>query len=545
MVHPMNFTQSDGSLLFPFSPDKSSETFSQFLQAYCIAPPDDTCGPPGRCPNFDAAGILVRGAAYSSNFFLSLIIIYCPQAARESFWSLMLFVYSLLITSTISIANRQLTRFHASITAELAGSPMVFILFLYVVLGSAFGYEHRMSHVLGGTRRTKGGKGVRWLANFAVVGAMLWWLAFMIFVVRPGSSDFFSQTACDSQVLIEALELILLILPYGGFFVAMWQWVQWDHVWYIWEVGPIVIVAAGLVFVLVWRRREIRILGDGKFVYWNAWRYFGEQYPFLHFMAAVFLNFLYWLFFIENRMIGTHDNHFSLSFGQILAIFSTIPPFLQALTLLPSIPLWFIDLAWVRILTCRPQKRSKVNYNIKNEHNLDEAVPFRRSRVKNTSSGTWDGKAEKTSALTPMLKPEVEDPWSSTSPHGYGHATAASLGYDTQSYPTEEHLGYLTFGEVQRPHGAGYGYGRAESQGYQAHTGAQRPSATGHARADSRYPTIGQVQKPPGHERGRTHGSGHRTHSEEQRPPVYGHVRVDTDYRTYVESRRPNAGDVV
>jgi hypothetical protein len=41
---------------------------------------------------------------------------------------------------------------------------------------------------------------------------------------------------------------------------------------------------------------------------------------------------------------------------KLLAIFVTVPPFIQLCMLLRRLPPWFADLAWVRLLTCRRNK---------------------------------------------------------------------------------------------------------------------------------------------------------------------------------------------
>jgi hypothetical protein len=59
---------------------------------------------------------------------------------------------------------------------------------------------------------------------------------------------------------------------------------------------------------------------------------------------------------IEVGLINSNDTEFTLSFGQVLAMFMIVPPLIEVVRLLPRLWRWFIDLAWVRFITRRPQR---------------------------------------------------------------------------------------------------------------------------------------------------------------------------------------------
>jgi hypothetical protein len=103
----------------------------------------------------------------------------------------------------------------------------------------------------------------------------------------------------------------------------------------------------------------------------------GTDYPFIHFISVIIVPFLLWIISIEFGISGTADNHFQASFGQvrpfgrarieaglirtleqILAVFVTVPPLISCAKLIPRFGRWFVDLAWVRLVTRRPQRKS-------------------------------------------------------------------------------------------------------------------------------------------------------------------------------------------
>ncbi|KAJ7852528.1 hypothetical protein B0H13DRAFT_1904565 [Mycena leptocephala] len=80
----------------------------------------------------------------------------------------------------------------------------------------------------------------------------------------------------------------------------------------------------------------------------------GPGYPFIQFYSVIVLPHTFWIFNVEIglRILSTRW-HFTATYGQLLAIFVTVPPFIQLCLILPRIPPWFADLAWVRLLTGR------------------------------------------------------------------------------------------------------------------------------------------------------------------------------------------------
>jgi len=72
---------------------------------------------------------------------------------------------------------------------------------------------------------------------------------------------------------------------------------------------------------------------------------------------VVAIPFIYWLATIELGLIFSNDNIFTLSFGQVLALFVAIPPVLEIVKLIPDLWYWFLDLTWIRRISRRPKSR--------------------------------------------------------------------------------------------------------------------------------------------------------------------------------------------
>jgi len=84
----------------------------------------------------------------------------------------------------------------------------------------------------------------------------------------------------------------------------------------------------------------------------------GEYFPFIHFISIVVIPFAYWVACIELGVYKSNDNEFMLTFGQVLALFVAVPPFIQVCKLAPGLYRWFYDLTWLRRIDGdRPKSR--------------------------------------------------------------------------------------------------------------------------------------------------------------------------------------------
>ena len=72
---------------------------------------------------------------------------HAPKRVKDAFYYQMSAVYSLLITCSISLIRRSITRFHATIAIFIASSPVSIYFLIYSI--RAFWGEHRLDEVLG------------------------------------------------------------------------------------------------------------------------------------------------------------------------------------------------------------------------------------------------------------------------------------------------------------------------------------------------------------------------------------------------------------
>ncbi|KAJ6585314.1 hypothetical protein B0H19DRAFT_1227781 [Mycena capillaripes] len=270
---------------------------SAYLEAYCLNPPVDSCAF-GYCSNPDVASPAVR-------------------------------------TSTIfSIIHRNLTKPHTAVALSLAASPLSVYLVIYVIR-SILGNQNRLETVFG--------KG-KWLNRFAVFTLIPIWFAVLVFSVLPEGAWHFQQTACDEAVAGGHV--------IGFFFISF----------LVFFIAVRTVVVLGL-FAVTWgicvylQRHEIWKKHNKKLPLRRIWRKVVDAYPFVQFCTVIFIPHLFWVVNIEVgiSVLLSHES-FTFTYGQLLALLVTIPPLIQLCLLSPRLVGWFIDLTWVRLLTCRRNK---------------------------------------------------------------------------------------------------------------------------------------------------------------------------------------------
>jgi len=219
----------------------------------------------------------------------------------------------------------------------LAASPLSVYLLIYVVR-SLFVSHTRLDKVFG--------KG-KHLNRVIVFFMFPLWLAVLGFTVLPTSIWHFPQAACDSMVGTHSDTLVsVFFLP----FIIVLS---------IPEIGGTLLG----IFLLAWGtaiyrlRKKIWEKHNKIFPLGRLWHKAVERYLFIHFCTVIVVPHFIWMFNVEFgiRLLSAVET-FSATYGQLLAIFVTIPPFIQLCKLLPRVLGWFIDLPWVRFVTCRRNK---------------------------------------------------------------------------------------------------------------------------------------------------------------------------------------------
>jgi len=284
----------------------------------------------------------VRIATYVTNFGISLLIFYSPEDVKDAFWSQVLTIYSLLLTAGVSIIRGQLTKFHAVTVSVIVASPLTIYLVIYSTR-AMWGGTHRLENILG--------RGHIFKRLFVLLAAAIW-IALSIYSYLPGSAPHFAQASCRPQPLL--LNFFLLTPISVGIMERA------DVPW----LGPVIAVPFFLI-ILAWvvaillKRRIIWPPGRPyRFNFWKVVTVVGEFFPFIHFISVVIIPFVYWVACIEIGVYNSNENEFTLTFGQVLALFVAIPPVVQVSKLTPRLFYWFYDLTWLRRIDGdRPKSR--------------------------------------------------------------------------------------------------------------------------------------------------------------------------------------------
>ncbi|KAJ6476405.1 hypothetical protein C8R45DRAFT_1009899 [Mycena sanguinolenta] len=324
-----------------------------------------------RCPNSDVSGILVRVSAYLANLLLGIIIMYEPKETSDSVWAQLLTVYSLVISAVIAIYTKGLTRFHAGMTVFLVLSPLSFTLGVYAILGF-FGRSHRLDSTLSGRRE-------HLLPRLAVIGACLFGIILFIFTSISNDVHFTPPPPCDTLVdkgTLAAVVYITSFIPYVGAVLVLITLADLHA-----EGGasaaiigivavPLFLLITALVVAVIRSRNsisaQVRMLNltSRSNRFWAYWQLFGTRYPFLHFSGVFLAPMIYWVILNEIRLFGTADNIFSISFGQVLAVFVVLQPLLQVVMMIPRLGGWFKNLAPIRLMTGRQKESIPISLDL-------------------------------------------------------------------------------------------------------------------------------------------------------------------------------------
>ncbi|KAJ7475047.1 hypothetical protein FB451DRAFT_1558217 [Mycena latifolia] len=330
---PMNFT-------FETPLDMYDESFPDYITVVCqrpdlITPSQCIVGGSNwtRCPNSDVSGILVRFSAYMANLLLGIVLMYSPAESSTAVWTQLLTVYSLLISAIIAIGNGDMSRFHSGMTTFLVMSPLSSTLVVYAILGFC-GRSHRLDSILSKRRE-------HLLPRLLVIAFGIISLALIIFT-SAANADHFTANPCEADTYYKTAEgilLNLLFIPYTGVILVIMLIANLGGAESfagiaVLAITPFIIVLVSFVYGLVEQRhllaQQYKVQND-RWKIWVMWDVLAVQYPLLHFYSVFFVPMVYWILVNEIRTIGTPDNMFSSSFGQILALFVILPPLLQSL----------------------------------------------------------------------------------------------------------------------------------------------------------------------------------------------------------------------
>ncbi|KAF9781383.1 hypothetical protein BJ322DRAFT_1112078 [Thelephora terrestris] len=311
----------------------------QYVTVYCLNPPADDICPFGFCPNPDIAGPLVRIANYVTGFCLAILIFYSSKRVKAAFWSQALITYSLLITCGVSLLRGELTRYHSIILISLVCSPVNVYFAGYSI--RAFWSTHRLEPVLG---KKQYGRRAMVFLSVAV------WVAILVYAYLPQSHTKFAQDTCRGS---SAAEAVFLLAPIVIVIAAASQGPTGIFLAFLFLLVPILIVVSWTI-AIVRKRKEIWPPGEPyRPKFGKVWRTVTTNYPFLQFWSVVAIPTVYWIGVVEVGTAGSQDVAFSLTFGQVLAVFMAVPPLIEVTHSAPQLWRWFINLPWIRFITGR------------------------------------------------------------------------------------------------------------------------------------------------------------------------------------------------
>ncbi|KAJ7307964.1 hypothetical protein DFH08DRAFT_1051250 [Mycena albidolilacea] len=354
--HPFNVTLETPSTI-------GDEFFADYISAVCLNPEQITlaqCGVGGvswvRCPNSDVSGILVRFSAYMANLLLGIVLMYSPAESSTAVWTQLLTVYSLLISGLIAIGQGSLSRFHSGMTIFLVMSPLSTTLVVYAILGFC-GRSHRLDIILSKRRE-------HLIPRLLVILFALISMAIVIFTSAANASHF-AISPCESDDFYRTFSGVILnflFVPYAGVVLLLVTLQSVAAVGAVFAATmfflllPFILLVGSLVYALVKQRHVLAKqfhVQNNRWKIWVAWDVIAVQYPLLHFCGVFFVPMAYWILVNEIRTVGTPDNIFSSSFGQILALFVVLPPLIQVVQMAPFAREWFMNTTFIRFVTGR------------------------------------------------------------------------------------------------------------------------------------------------------------------------------------------------
>jgi len=177
------------------------------------------------------------------------------------------------------------------------------------------------------------------------------WFAVLVFICLQADEFKFQQAACDAVFKNHLV---------GSFFYG-------PLLVFVGAPPPAIITGALLLGLLVlswmvgaFRHRDKIWEGHHpkRFPLMKIWDIVLYHYPFIKFCTVIVIPMFLWIASLEDGAIFDNE-HFLPTYGQLLAIFVAVPPLIQLLTMYDQLWGWFIDLAWVRLLTCRLHKREQ------------------------------------------------------------------------------------------------------------------------------------------------------------------------------------------
>ena len=140
----------------------------------------------------------------------AILIFHAPKRVEDAFYYQMSTVYAILITCSVSLIQRNITRFHATIAACIASSPVSIYFLVYSI--RAFWGEHRLDAVLGKKKYLNRG------LVFLAAGI---WISIVVYTSPGLAQGRFTQGSCTTVTAQEMFGTEGLINPAAVIIAAL------------------------------------------------------------------------------------------------------------------------------------------------------------------------------------------------------------------------------------------------------------------------------------------------------------------------------------
>ncbi|TFK32695.1 hypothetical protein BDQ12DRAFT_707569 [Crucibulum laeve] len=289
--------------------------------------------------NQDIAGIAVGAASIASNLFLPILLRWSNDDVQTSVFMLLSQVYPILISTAFSIGRKSLSLFDAHFAVAVTASP-VSVYLAYSSLRDLFGCPNIFFRQI-----TYGKNPIR------IMGALLpvLWVTVNI-VISFSDTAFMDSDLCKGMTIPRWIEF-QTVSNFLGVLDVMGRRDLWNDLEGRGGLGAVSLLSMWIWALYLVRHREdifeeFRIRRSQDFdrifftrwprLIWHipmsAWNVVTDCHPWMIFIIVVCLHWS-WILGITK---GFSYNRDSLSYGQVLSIFSILPPLFAVSDLLRS-----------------------------------------------------------------------------------------------------------------------------------------------------------------------------------------------------------------
>ena len=170
----------------------------------------------------------------------AILIFYSPDRVKDSFYSQLLTIYSLLLTGGISIIQMSITRFHTITVSVIVCSPLSIYL-VFCAIHAIWSDGGRLKDVLGPGHMSR---------RILVLLAAAMWVAISVYSYLPDRFTNFTQTSCKRRPIL-ANFFLLTPVTVGIYSIKAMPWLV------IVVILPFAMLASAWIIAIFLRRKDI------------------------------------------------------------------------------------------------------------------------------------------------------------------------------------------------------------------------------------------------------------------------------------------------